>query len=274
MSNKLHKLPNQNPVLLKPDKINPYYIAYRLFRARLRWDLDYRSWVSRSRMKNWKDANKGKKGVILCNGPSLNKVDFEILRDENIVTFGLNKINLLFDRTEFRPTCIVAVNPLVVEQNRGFYHETNIPLFIDAYSRHHVRFRSNVVFMHSSHTYAFARDCSYSICQGSTVTYVAMQLAFHMGIRELTLVGCDHSFGARGLPHQTVQEAGKDSNHFDPNYFANGDYWQLPDLLASELSYRDAGLQYESNGGVIYNSTDGGELEIFKRLSLKSFIQL
>ncbi|WP_277882134.1 hypothetical protein [Oculatella sp. FACHB-28] len=36
-------------------------------------------------------------------------------------TFGLNKINLLFEYSEFRPSCIVSVNSFVVEQNAEFY---------------------------------------------------------------------------------------------------------------------------------------------------------
>ena len=65
------------------------------------------------------------KAVIICNGPSLLKVDLALLK--NVYTFGLNKINLLFGKSDFRPSAIVAVNKYVIEQNADFYDSTDIP---------------------------------------------------------------------------------------------------------------------------------------------------
>ena len=102
--------------------INPYRLAALTILSRLKWDLHWYSWVSRSRIKAWRDRHSGHKAVILCNGPSLNKVDFKILKECGIFTFGLNKINLLFKKVDFRPSVIVAVNPHVIEQNSDFFN--------------------------------------------------------------------------------------------------------------------------------------------------------
>jgi len=109
--------------------INPYRSAADLILFRILWDIHPYSWVSRKRIKTWKDRYSGKKAVILCNGPSLNRVNFDDLSSSGVFTFGLNKINLLFKRTDFRPSVIVAVNPHVIEQNSEFYNKTHIPLF-------------------------------------------------------------------------------------------------------------------------------------------------
>lgn len=254
--------------------INPYRSAVGLILRRAMWDIHPYSWLSRRKVRSWKDRFLGEKAVILCNGPSLNQVNFDDLENSKIFTFGLNKINLMFKRSNFRPSVIVAVNLHVIEQNAEFYNATNIPLFLDSKAKKSVRFRKNVHFVHSFGLFGgFAKDCSVSINQGHTVTYVAMQLAFHMGFKEVTLVGCDHSFATKGPANKTVIAEKEDPNHFDPNYFAGGVKWQLPDLAASELHYEVARDIFERNGRKIINCTEGGKLEVFSRKPLSEFLQ-
>ena len=254
--------------------INPYRGAVGLILFRMLWDMHPYSWKSRKRVRAWKSRFLGQKAVIICNGPSLIKVNFDDLIASNIFTFGLNKINLLFKKTDFRPSVIVAVNPHVIEQNAEFYNITDIPLFLDSKGRKWVKFRKNIHFLHSGGSSgSFARDCSISINQGYTVTYVAMQLAFHMGFKEVALVGCDHNFSTKGPANKTVIAGVKDPNHFDPNYFAGGVKWQLPDLAMSELHYNVAKDVFERDGRKIVNCTEGGKLEVFTRQPLSEFLQ-
>lgn len=269
-----------NPHVFTHPTLNPYKRLLGVFfevwpdaKDRLRWDLQPESRISRKRMQAWRDRHQGKKAVILCNGPSLNQVDFDLLARSGVFTFGLNKINLLFNRTAFRPSCIVAVNRLVLEQNEAFFNQTDIPLFLAHYSRDLVKMRENVHFLHSVNQRKFARDCSVSVGQGATVTNVAIQLAFHMGFSEVALVGCDHSFAEKGPANKTVEAGKVDHSHFDPNYFAGGVKWQLPDLLQSEVSYTIAREVYEAHGRHIVNATEGGKLEIFERTSLEAFLK-
>jgi len=253
---------------------NPYRTAAGLILPRIRWDIHPYSWVSRKKIKGWKDRYLGQKAVILCNGPSLNRVNFDELVASRVFTFGLNKINLLFKRTDFRPSVIVAVNPYVIEQNAEFYNTTDIPLFLDSEGKKWIKFRNNIHFLHSAVGRGrFARDCSISINQGHTVTYVAMQLAFHMGFKEVALAGCDHNFATKGPANKTVIAGKEDPNHFDPNYFAGGVKWQLPDIAASELHYEVARDTFERHGRKIINCTEGGKLEVFTRQPLSEFLQ-
>ena len=97
----------------KWDTLSPYRIAASLVKDRLVWDITFNSWRHRKRIKSVHNKYYGQKAVILCNGPSLNDVDFDLLG--NVYCFGLNKINLLFDRTDFRPSAIVAVNPFIID---------------------------------------------------------------------------------------------------------------------------------------------------------------
>jgi 6-hydroxymethylpterin diphosphokinase MptE-like len=252
--------------------INPYRIAKELVLDRMLWDINPKSWVSRARLRSWKDKFLGQKAVIICNGPSLLKTDFTLLNDT--FTFGLNKINLLFDKSPFRPSCIVSVNRYVLEQNTAFFNATELPLFLDnSATDAGINFRSNVVLLHSIHgVRRIAQDCSISIHQGHTVTFVAMQLALHMGFQDVSLIGCDHSFASKGAPNQTIEAGEIDSDHFDPNYFAGGVRWQLPDLLGSEIAYSLARSTFEKSGRRLVNSTQGGNLEVFERVPLADFI--
>jgi hypothetical protein len=187
--------------------------------------------------------------------------------------FGLNKIYLLFSKSDFRPSCIVAVNPYVIEQSRDFYNSTNIKLFLDSSSFGQILSRDNVTFLHLTMQSKFAKDCSVSIQTGYTVTFVAMQLAFHMGFSNVALIGCDHNFLTKGPANTLVISSEKDENHFDPNYFSGGVKWQLPDLVKSEMFYCLAKDVFEAHGRKIFNCTSGGKLEIYPRLDLKSWIE-
>jgi hypothetical protein len=99
-----------------------------------------------------------------------------------------------------------------------------------------------------------------------------MQLAFHMGFKDVALIGCDHNFATKGAANKTVISGEKDDNHFDKNYFAGGVKWQLPDLFQSEINYTIAKDMYESTGRRIVNCTEGGNLEIFPKTQLSEFI--
>ena len=168
----------------------------------------------------------------------------------------------------------VAVNPFVIEQNAEFYNKTEIPIFIDSRSSKIIKSRNNVAFLHYANIRSFARDCSFSIAQSPTVTFVALQLAFHMGFKNVALIGCDHNFTTKGSPNTTVVSEEKDKNHFDPNYFSGGVKWQLPDLPQSEISFLMAKYAFLEDGRKIYNATEGGMLEIFPRNSLENFLDL
>lgn len=250
---------------------NPYLTSARLIYNRLAWDIRPAAHISRYALNRLKDINKGDKAVILCNGPSLLKVDLNLL--SGVYTFGLNKINLLFDNSSFRPSCVVSVNKYVIAQNREFYNNTDIPLFLDsvAYAKGYVRQRNNVTYLHSGGE-KFAKNCSVSISQGSTVTYVALQLAFHMGFTEVALVGCDHNFSSKGAANKTVIAAESDRDHFDARYFSGGVPWQLPDLVGSEISYLKAREEFSAAGRRVVNATVGGELNVFHRCELEDFV--
>ncbi len=245
----------------------------RVFVARWVKDLFSRSYYSsKSKLSTLKDTKSGKKAIIICNGPSLKKVNFNELIESGVDTFGLNKINLMFGDTKFRPTYLVSINGFVVEQNADYFNQTNIPTFIDSKHSHWIK-NKNVTFIRSLPLRGFfGKDVSKGYCQGFTVTYAAMQLAYHMGYSEVALIGCDHYFKNKGTPNAVVESKSDDPNHFHPSYFSKGMKWQLPDILGSEFHYQIARDEYLAKGRNLYNCTDGGHLELIERKPLSDFV--
>ena len=248
-------------------------MGLRFIFDRIRWDLKPSSRVHRAKLRELKNIHIGEKAVILCNGPSLLDVDFNLINE--VYTFGLNKVNLLFDTTNFRPSFIVSINTHVLEQNAKFYSSTEIPLFLDSVAlKHKLPLHNNVCLLHSNSLNYFARDCSMSVSRGHTITYVALQLAYHMGFEKVALVGCDHPFEGAGVPNKEYKAEGIDKSHFDEKYFTNGQSWQYPDLEQSEINYKLAKIVFEQDNRLIVNASTTTHLNVLPKMDLKTFLDL
>jgi hypothetical protein len=203
--------------------------------------------------------------VIIGNGPSLNLMDLAVLRD--VPTFGLNRGHLLFPRIGGPTTYLASVNKFVLEQSAEEMLAAPSLKFFNWRHRQYVpEGRDDVIFLRTIHEPRFSFDIPRAgLWEGATVTFVAMQLAFHLGYREIVLIGVDHNFTTPGAAHQLVTSAGDDPNHFDPSYFGKGYRWQLPDLVTSERAYALAKGAFEAAGGRIIDATVGGKLTIFPK---------
>ncbi len=226
-----------------------------------------------ARLGPFKNRHQGEDCFLLGNGPSLREMNLSPLN--NYYTFGLNKIHLIFPKTEFRPSYHVAVNPIVVAQSKSDFEQMDCPSFLPIdHCRTGEEQDNSIFYINSPESQAFSKDATQAVCQGSTVTYAAMQLAWFMGFENVFLVGVDHSFAVTGKPNEKQRMGAVDLNHFDPNYFANQD-WQLPDLEGSEFSYRMAKLNYENSipPRFIWDATSGGKLRLFPKTSFEEALQ-
>ena len=233
------------------------------------WLISSKAWKSTRRMEKIRSVGPQKsRCFILGNGPSLRNTDLSFLQNE--VTFGMNRIYLLFDQLGFSTTYYVSINQLVIEQCSKEIENLKCPKFLNWKCRDHIQFTSDTMFLISRNGPAFFHDITEGIWEGATVTYAALQIAFYLGYKEVILVGIDHSFATKGKPNTTVISQGDDPDHFSSNYFGKGFKWQLPDLETSELAYRIAKYEYEINNRVILDATIGGRLEIFRKVKYES----
>lgn len=225
------------------------------------------------RLAALKDIHKGQRAFIIGNGPSLKNTDMSKLKGE--ITFGMNRIYLMFPELGFRTTYLSVVNDLVIEQTAADLAALEIPKFLTWRSRRFFQpgqftsFQSSSLptFLYSTYdSPRFSPDVRGRIWEGATVTYVTMQLAFYMGLSEVYLIGVDHNYDTKGKPNTTITSDGDDPNHFNPSYFGKGFRWQLPDLETSEMAYRMARQAYEKAGRQILDATVGGKLTIFNKV--------
>ena len=250
---------------------------YALHRARQWPAASFHPWrrSSMHHLANLRNAYQGKRCFIIGNGPSLKQTDLSRLQGE--YTFGMNRIYLLFPELGFTTTFFLSVNDLVIEQCTPDILALPIPKFLSWRSRELIRpliknggrlpETPPLVFLHTTYTGPrFATDARQRLWEGATVTYVALQLAYHMGFSQVILIGVDHSYSTKGKPNTTVISQGDDPNHFAGNYFGKGFRWQLPDLDTNEQAYAMARRAYADAGREVLDATISGKLKIFPKV--------
>ncbi len=214
-------------------------------------------------LSRFRDLHRGQRCVLVCNGPSLNRMDLGFLRDE--VVFGLNKIHLGLDRFGFYPRYLVAANAKVVQQARAELAAMTAIKFIGARAAMHLpqdAFTYHVPVL--SAPVVFSRDIVTGVREGGTVTHAALQIIHYMGFDTVVIIGMDHRYTFTGAPHRAHFLEGPDPNHFSPGYFAN-QTWDNPDLASSEASYAEARRVFETDGRRIIDATlDGACLSFVK----------
>jgi hypothetical protein len=216
------------------------------------------------RLRKLKDSKRGERCFIIGNGPSLRDTDLSKLRNEN--TIGMNRIYLLFPELGFKTSYYLSVNDLVVGQCADDIQNLQMPRFVSWRSRRWLKPDPDLYFLYTTYTGSlFAEDVTRRLWEGATVTYVALQLAFYLGFKQIILIGVDHNFTTQGKPNTTVTSQGDDPNHFSPAYFGKGFRWQLPDLETSERSYNMAKEYYQKAGRQVLDATIGGKLTVFPK---------
>ena len=219
--------------------------------------------LSKNNIPEIKEKFKGLKDIIIvCNGPSLNRVDLDNLRYPCI---GMNKIDMIFEKTSWRPDLIVVNNGLVIKQNKEFFNSTGIPVVADIKGK--ILGLKTRYFFLPDFRRRFSVDFDKYVGSAGTVTYTALQLAFYIGVERVHIIGMDHNYNTFNSEKSTssIQKFdGEDVNHFDPNYF-KGKLWGTPNLFISELGYRLADDEFRKRGMKIVDRTIQGKCNIFEK---------
>ncbi|MFH0902007.1 MAG: 6-hydroxymethylpterin diphosphokinase MptE-like protein [Pseudomonadota bacterium] len=253
-------------------EMTPYRIAEAALRRardvphRAAWHLP-EGIENRIKLERFRSKHKGQRCIVIANGPSLATMDLSPLKNE--ITIGLNRCYLMFDKWGFEPTYFVSINGLVLEQFASDIRQLSMPLFLNWNRRALFQpSRADTLFLRMRLTVAdeFTGELTRPICDGGTVTYAALQLAYYLGCTEVVLVGLDHSFVEKGRPNKTeVRHYEVDASHCHPDYFPKGVKWQLPDLQRSEIAYATARRAFEQAGRRIVDATPGGKCPVFER---------
>ena len=222
-----------------------------------------------------KGIHQGKRAFLVGNGPSLSKAPFDLLANEH--TFGMNRIALMFEKTDWRPTYFVGVSTLMVDTSLSHYHLD----FLDGIGAAEIAFiwsglsgmsslnrRQNVVFINCSETEHvevhkasldfWSDDVTGGVSKFGTSMFAAMQIAAWMGFDPLYLIGVDGSY---------QDYKGKDDpNHFDNEY--RGEHGNT-DFKKVNAAHRKAfEIAKEAQCVKIYDATQSKGHEIFPKRDL------
>ena len=203
---------------------------------------------NRVRLQSFKDKHKGQRCFIVCNGPSLNKIDFNLLKGE--ITLGMNRIYLMKEQNGFEPTYLGCVDrDAQILQFHEDLDKLTIPCFFTFNERNYFSKKKNQFFIKLCFSPKFQVDCSNRLGAGGTVTYSMLQLAFYMGFDEVYIIGKDHSFNTNASPGTAIISNGNDENHFIKGYYKPGMRWDAPHFETEELAYKYARETFEKLAG-------------------------
>jgi len=221
---------------------------------------------------NWDilEIYKKKPILIIGNGPSLNKTPLSELQN-SFVSIGMNKINLIYSKTSWKPDIITCVNGFVINQNKEYFNTTNRVLIFPIRAFYlGIKPRKNVLFVNLKDQNKVEPNIEKVLSTGCTVTFTALQIAAYLNPKSVNIVGVDHNFVVKKGP--LVQKfEGDDVNHFSKDYFKN-QYWGLPDLDGSEKLYQLSKDYFESKDIPITDYTIDGKLEIFNKGNIKDLL--
>lgn len=227
------------------------------------------------RILAYKDIYKGRRGFMIGNGPSLNKLDLTLLRDE--ITIGVNSIFLARERMGFLPTHYVVEDIFVAEDRADAINALRgTQKWYGNYLRYCLKPDPDTLWLNVRMRYDeypnfpdFSQDALRQCWTGGSVTYICMQLMYYFGIKDLYLIGFDHHYE---IPKTAIIKGTEivstedDPNHFDPTYFGKGFRWHDPKVDRMEKGYKKAANAFRKRGGSMKNATAGGKLDCIPRV--------
>lgn len=217
---------------------------------------------------------------VLGNGPSLNDTPLDKLIGEN--TIGMNRIHLMYDKTEWRPTIYMKIdyNPYLKDEwmyNVNLHLDMGIKCYLwealrDGFPEGHpnhdilpegVGEHENAVWVpHCEHKWYHYDNVKAvkewhlpEICTAYSTISVAMQIAVLEGADEIYLLGCDlgltegeHHFTDDYFPEEAID---REISQTTENNF----------IAAHKMALRSCPVP-------IYNATVGGYLELYPRIDI------
>jgi glycosyltransferase involved in cell wall biosynthesis len=278
----LQRLPSRAPIYLPTERISLVDRVLGVSHVLKIYQHDLDS-IYRPRLQELrKKYKKHKRCFLIGNGPSLNKTDLNVLRNE--VTFAVNGFFLKSRDLDWTPTFYLVEDHLVAEDRAPWLTgiKGSVKLF-PAYLGYVFPQAEDTIFYNHRprksypHGFDFSLEADKITYTGCTVTFSMMQLAAYLGFKEIYLIGVDASYAIPSDAREgnkysvgILDMKSDDPNHFDPNYFGKGFRWHDPQVDKMIEAYAEARRVLAGTGQTIYNATVGGQLEIFERRSFHS----
>lgn len=196
-------------------------------------------------LQAFKDLHRGERAYIIGNGPSVQDIDLNVLNGS--VTFAMNRISLLYEKTNWRPTYYIYCSTNISDSRWGRSWKSSVvaaatdpatTAFIGrefegqlGLGKEEVIWLDNITETRPDHdgelpAHTFSIDAIDRLDKSGSSISLAYQLAYLMGFREIILLGCD-------LGWTTNFGSKKDQNHFSEKYRAF-----IPDAFKANMQMR------------------------------------
>lgn len=267
--------------------------------------------VSNPSLERFKNIHKGKRCFLIGNGPSLRAEDLDKINRHGDLSFASNKIYKIYEKTDWRPNyhfstdqaILYSNGNTIVSQKEGIMLFGNnrdsrygLPPGIDeslVNERGNVYCFMSLALQRDAKTLSFlpryqvnnkdfpqfATNVESFTYEALTVTYIMLQWAAYMGIKEIYLLGVDNSYTrtvnclTTPLEQRRYKISGNDKNHFCSDYLQDGDIAIIPDVNMMAKAYEKAEQYSREHGFRIYNASRGGNVEAFERVNFDEMMR-
>ncbi len=210
--------------------------------------------------------------LVVGNGPSLSVDDLEALA--NIPSLASNKITLLYDHTQWRPTVYTVADPLLLYKLPKS-HFKNIPLTLIPHSVYYMARTSNKLAWRLklfdegeslfNQTGGLPDPVDSGFIGASTVTNANIQFAMWCGAKTIYVIGCDHNYSEEKHSEIKKLSHGESSNHFHPDYRKQGEIVNNAPVDRIEQGYALMQRIADHHGVRIINISRRTALHAFER---------
>lgn len=235
----------------------------------------------------YKNIYNDNRCFIMCTGPSINKQDLSVLKNE--IVFGVSTGYLHKQYSEVSPKYHI-IPPVEYSEKLGFDEAEELFKEMDANTSKDTEFffsitdcdfikrlklfkgkKVNYVAFSGDMKNSFRFDITKTVPGVQSVPIMGIMLAMYMGFKEIYLLGCDHdSVVTNKYVHaftvkDTDPSCDKDGIIIDKtdNYISTGRLFEQYRIISGEANKRNV---------KIFNATAGGELETFPRLDLEGLL--
>ena len=210
-----------------------------------------------SKIEEFKDLHKNEKCFIVGNGPSLNKIDLNLLKDE--ITFGSNNI---FKHKTFYPKyyavedwgCIKTNYEIINKWDKSEYKfipKYHSSSYINSKNTVYIDFRRS---QHGSDLIdKFVDKENNTFYWMSNVTTLLIQLAHYMGCNPIYLIGCDHF----------KESTDKPIEHFSDDYV--DEVFNPTDVDVMNHGYQLIKDELDKKGVKVINLTPDSYLDVYPK---------
>lgn len=235
-------------------------------------------------IKHLKGIGKGKRIFLVGNGPSLNDMNLDLLENEDSI--AMNRIELIYPKTKWRPTYYIFCSSNCGDMRWGKKWSKSIikasnepktqPLIWDKFkstieSKGEGKLPESTTYLKSFSENKVGEDKCFStnaeerLDKSGTSMNVALQLAYYMEYDEVYLIGIDSNWKTAT---NTLNTKEGDINHFHPDYHAHiGDgsreFWRM------NTTHKTAKKFFDEKGTKIMNAGVNSAIDAYDKIKFE-----